>query len=78
MVDLSDELLEGELDVGVVLGGGFDQIESVLLTEGGGAILRDLTQVLQIGLVSNEHDSDVRVSVLTQLGKPTLNVLETV
>lgn len=77
VIDLGDELLEGKLDVGVVLGGGLDEIEAVLLAEGSGAVLRDLTQVLQVGLVTNEHNSDVGVGVLAQLGKPPLDVLET-
>ena len=77
VVDLGDELLEGKFDVGVVLGGSLDQIEAMLLAERGGAVLRDLAQVLQIGLVTNEHDGDVGVGVLTQLGEPSLNVLKT-
>ena len=65
VVDFCDELLEGEFDVGIILGRSFNEIESVLLAEGRSAVLRDLTQMFQIRLVSYQHDGDVRVGVLT-------------
>lgn len=77
MVDFCDELLEGKFDVGVVLCGRLDQVESVLLAEGSGALLGDFAQVFQVRLVTNEHNGDVGVSVLAQFGQPSLNVLET-
>lgn len=57
-----------------IQGGRLDKGERVLLGKRPGLVCRYRAQVSQVGLVPHEHDHDIRVGVLAQLVKPTLDI----
>lgn len=65
------------LNVGGRLGGSLKKNESILLSEQLTLLGTHRSPVLQIALVSNQHDCHVRVAVLTRFFEPPAQVVET-
>lgn len=78
VIDFGYELLEGELNVAVVLGGGLNERKAVLLAEGLRLLGSNFAQVAQIAFVTNQHDNYVGIGVLAQLCQPALNIVKCV
>merc|ERR1719232_161715 len=64
------------LDVVGGSGGGFEEEQPIFLSKFGSLLRSNLAPVLQIALVTNEHDGHVLVAVLTRLLEPTAQVVE--
>eukprot|EP00325_Prymnesiales_sp_UTEX-LB-985_P002482 CAMPEP_0174693964 /NCGR_PEP_ID=MMETSP1094-20130205/611_1 /TAXON_ID=156173 /ORGANISM="Chrysochromulina brevifilum, Strain UTEX LB 985" /LENGTH=320 /DNA_ID=CAMNT_0015890047 /DNA_START=165 /DNA_END=1127 /DNA_ORIENTATION=+ len=75
-VDLNQDGLERCVDVGRIHRRGLDESQVILLSETLRIICQDRLQVLQIALVSHEHDHDGRVGVRAELLEPPLHVLK--
>lgn len=78
LVDFADDGLEGFLNVGGFESRRLDEGKSLLLSKCLGLFGGDSTKVTKIALVSDEHDDDVGISVVTELRQPSLDVLERV
>jgi hypothetical protein len=72
----SKDVLEGQLDVSGVKGGGLNEGERVLLCVLLCSLCGDFTEVSEISFVTNKHDNDVGRCVLPQFGEPPLSILE--
>ena len=67
--------MECRLHVGGVERRRLNEAEVVLFCEALALVCGYCPQMPQVRLVPDQHDHDVRVGVITELAKPTLNVL---
>ena len=76
LVDLLGGLDESLLDLLGRLGGGLNEVQTVLLSEGLSFLTSDLTGSLHIALVSDEDDNNVVGRALAAILEPRGEVLE--
>lgn len=75
-VNVTQDQLECLLHVGCLQRGRLDVGQTFCLGEALRIVGGDSSEVPQVSLVANEHDSDVGVGVVTQLLEPAADVLE--
>jgi len=74
-VDFCEDVLEGKLNVAGIQSRGLNEGEVVVAGKLLGLLGRYSAQVSQIGLVSDQHDDNVTVGMVSQLLEPSGDVL---
>lgn len=77
-INLGQDGSEGLLHIAIVQSRSLDKTESIALGKGGSVVCGDGFQVLQIALISHEHDDDVCVGMVLEFFQPALNVVKRV
>jgi hypothetical protein len=76
VIDLGENLLKCKLDVGRVESRRLDEREAVLLGVRRRLLGRTLSLRSQIAFVAHQHNDNVRVGVIAQLGEPSIYILK--
>mmetsp|Transcript_717 Transcript_717/g.991 ORF Transcript_717/g.991 Transcript_717/m.991 type:complete len:227 (-) Transcript_717:135-815(-) len=75
-VNLGQNPLKGGINTTGIESTSLNECQIMLLTEGHGLIRLDSSKMSQVRLISNQHDHNVRLGVISQFLQPTLNILK--